>query len=120
MVVRLGWCSVTSHLLALVATLLALLLLILLILLWVHQVVVSLRDADEVSVESNNDGGPGDLHEDIEFLCVVDVSVLSWVIDSLIDDILLVEVLDVNEGPDGLEDHSQDHEDASGSQFSSS
>lgn len=50
----------------------------------------------------------------------MNVSVLSWVVDSLVDNILLVEVVDVHEGPDGLEDHGQDHEDAGGAELSSS
>jgi hypothetical protein len=87
---------------------------------WLHEVVVSLDNAHEVGVEGNDDDCVGDFQEDVVLLSEMDVSVLSWVVDSKVNNILLVEVVDVDEGEDALEDNGNNHEHAGGHELSSS
>jgi len=86
---------------------------------WLHEVIVSLDNAHEVGIEGNDNDGVGDFQEDVVLLSEMDVSVLSWVVDSKVNNILLVEVVDVDEGEDALEDNGNNHEHASGHELSS-
>jgi len=49
----------------------------------------------------------------------VDVPVELWLVNSEVDNILLVEVVDVDEGPDNLEGNGDDHEHAGNVELSS-